>query len=65
MQSTTTITIKTDMLLPDNIRPVYFSSQKTVQQVIVETYILYRRMFFEKRMLTHKEYFSVIQCIKR
>ena len=57
------ITIRTD--IGQQVRPLYASSSKTVQQVIVETYILYRRMFFEKRMLTHSEYFSVIRCINR
>lgn len=58
-----TITIRTDSGM--RTKPIYATSRKTVQQVIVETYILYRRMFFEKRMLTHREYFSVIRCIKR
>lgn len=64
MQSTTLI-IKTDMQMPGQTKPMYFSSSKTVQQVIVETYLLYRKMFFEKGMLTYKEYFSVIRCINR
>lgn len=58
-----TLTIKTDFGL--QTKPLYCTSRKTVQQVIVETYILYRRMFFEKRMLTRNEYFSVIRCINR
>lgn len=58
-----TLTIKTDAGL--QTKPLYATSKKTVQQVIVETYLLYRRMFFEKRMLTYNEYFSVIRCINR
>ena len=57
------LNIRTDIGL--QTRPLYATSAKTVQQVIVETYLLYRKMFFEKRMLTHSEYFSVIRCINR
>jgi hypothetical protein len=58
------VTIKTNMAHPGQTRPMYFSSSKTVQQVVVETYIIYRRFFNEGR-LTHREYFSVIRCLKR
>lgn len=39
-----TLIIKTNMATAGQTRSLYFSSQKTVQQVIVETYLLYRRL---------------------
>lgn len=58
------LTIRTDYTLPGQTRPLCFSSRKTVQQVLVETYLLYRKMFW-KGMLTYNEYFGILNCIKR
>lgn len=58
------LTIRTDYTPPGQTRPLCFSSRKTVQQVVVETYLCYRQMF-NKGMLTHNEYFGVLSRIKR
>lgn len=39
------------------------SSRKNVQQLIVETYLHYRQMFFQLKMLSHREYILSIRCI--
>lgn len=57
------LNIKTNLSHVPGTFPFY-SSRKTVQQVVVETYLLYRKMFNEG-MLTRKDYFSVIRCINR
>ena len=46
-----------------NVKMNFTSKEKTVQQIIIETYLQYRKAFYILKMISYGEYFKLINCI--